>query len=206
MILSRKLLLVVAVSFFITAPLWARVGAELDHAFRANAQDGIAGPCGGIGVACTTPAPTIQLTTPTSGGIIDVGQAFGPAIGPYVNSILHSLIFFGVTWLGIFLKTRFNINVDESQRATLTTFLQNQAASLIADGVVKMVGTKIQVEPAALDAAANHAANVIPDALAHFELDGQKGIEPLKAKIIDAIPLTQAGAAIVAQAHLPQAT
>jgi hypothetical protein len=88
----------------------------------------------------------------------------------------------------------------------LTQWAQNQAASLIADGMVKMVGTKLHVDPMALEASANSGSNLIPDALAHWDLDGPKGIEPLKAKIVDTIPQTQAGAAIVAQAHLPQAT
>lgn len=134
--------------------------------------------------------------------MLDIGQAFGPTIGPYVNSFISSLIFMGVTWLGMFLKNKFSINIDESQRSALTQWAQNQAASLIADGMVRMVGTKIHVDPTALEAAANSGSNVIPDALKHWDLDGPKGIEPLKAKIIDTIPQTKAGAAIVAQAHV----
>lgn len=148
----------------------------------------------------TTFSPTLTQPTIQGGGIINIGQALGPFLQPYVDAAVQALILAGVSWLGVVLKQKFNISIDEGHRDALTTFLQNRASSLIADGAVRMQGLQVKVDSAALAAAVNSINDGAAGAAKHF------GITPdmIAAKIIDAIPQVPAGAAIVAQAHDPQ--
>jgi hypothetical protein len=138
--------------------------------------------------------PTVQKAA----GIINVGQAFGTILEPYIDAAVNALILAAMGWFAFFLRTRLNISIDQGQRDALTKFLQNRASSLIADGAVRMDGVTVKVNNERLADAVNAAAASIPDAVAHF------GLTPdvLSAKIIDAIPQVPAGAQIVAQAHV----
>ena len=135
------------------------------------------------------------------GGVINIGQAFGTVAQPYIDAIFNAMILAGVSYLGLVLKQRFGITIDQGNRDALTKFLENSAASLVADGAVKMQGTKITVSDAAMAAEANTALSRIPGALAHFGIDGPTAQKIIEAKILDAIPQTAAGAQIVAAAH-----
>ena len=136
----------------------------------------------------------------TTGGVINVGAAFG-SLAPYVDSIVGVLIVAGLTWLFMILKTKFNIDTDASFRAALQTFLKNQASSLIADGAVAISDKGISVKSPALASAANMAFQLIPETLKRF------GLTPdvVAQKIIDMIPQTEAGAAIIAAQAAPPA-
>lgn len=136
-------------------------------------------------------APAVQ-PAPTSGGIIQL-SALG-WLEPYVDTIVQALIvaFFG--WLG---KSKYGQWMDETSRDALQTFAKNRAASMIADGGVWMKDKAVHVDNALLYKAASEATTAIPDALKRFKLTP----DVIAAKIIDAIPQTEAGAAIVATAH-----
>lgn len=126
------------------------------------------------------------------GGVIQL-SAFG-WLEPYVDTIVQALIAAGLAWLG---KSKYTQWMDETARDALETFLKNSASSLIADGFVQMRGKSVQVSDAAVVREVSAANARIPDALKRF------GITPdvLAAKIVDAIPQTPAGAAIVASSH-----
>ena len=136
-------------------------------------------------------APTIIVPAPKiteqGGGVINIGQAFSTILAPYINAAVNALILAFVGWLGMILKNKFNVTIDEGHRA----------GSLIADGVVKMQGTRVTVPNAALAESANEIMAVIPDAAARL------GFTPdyLAKRIIDVIPQTAAGAAMIAAAQ-----
>lgn len=132
-----------------------------------------------------------------SGGVIQLA-AFG-WLEPYVDSLVQALIVAGFGWLG---RKGYLNWADANARAALEAFAKNSASSLIADGHVAMQGKTVTVNNAALANEANTAATRIPDALKRF------GITPdvLAAKIVDAIPQTEAGATIIANAHAADAT
>jgi hypothetical protein len=169
-------------------------------------------PVPGTSVTAMAPAPgpaigTGQIGAPTyvvppanvteqGGGVINIGQAFGTAVQPYIDAAVNAIILAFVGWLGVILKNKFNISIDQGHRDALVTALQNQAGSLIADGVVKMEGAKITVPDKALAQSANEIMSVIPDAAKRL------GFTPdyLQKRILDTIPQTAAGAAMVAAA------
>lgn len=136
----------------------------------------------------------IQAPTPppASGGLIQL-SAFG-WLAPYVDSALQALIVLG---MGILGKSKYSQWLDQSGRDALETFLKNRAASMVADGGVWMQGKAVHVDNDLLFRAATQASVAIPDALKRFKLTP----EVMAAKIVDAIPQTQAGAAIIATAH-----
>lgn len=144
-------------------------------------------------------APGITIVAPpaTGGGIINIGQAFGTLLQPYIDAAVQVLILAAVSYFGLFIKKKFNVDIDKKSSDELTKFLQNRASSLIADGAVKMSGVTVKVDNQRLADAANAALNSVPDAIKRF------GLTPdvIAAKIVDAIPQVAAGAAIVAQAH-----
>lgn len=137
----------------------------------------------------------IQAPAPAGGGLIQF-SAFG-WLEPYVDAAANALILALVGYMATALKTKWNIDLDQGHRNALTTFLQNRAASLISDGAVKMQGKSVHVDNAMLARAASQASLAIPGVLKRF------GLTPdvVAAKIVDAIPQTTAGAAIIADAH-----
>ena len=146
-----------------------------------------------------TGSPTYVIPpTKESGGVIDIGQALGPFLQPYVNAIVGSLLTALVSWVLLILKNKLNVSIDDAHRQALLTALKNQAGSLIADGMVTVEKDgKITVPNAQLAQSANEIMAVIPDAAARL------GFTPdyLAKRIIDTIPQTAAGAAIVAAAQ-----
>lgn len=126
------------------------------------------------------------------GGLIQL-SAFG-WLQPYVDTLVQALIVVAMGWFG---KTKYGQMLDQSSRDALGTFVKNRASSLIADGAVKIQGKAVHVDSGFLVRAANESATAIPDALKRFNLSP----EVVAQKIIDAIPLTQAGASIIAAAH-----
>jgi hypothetical protein len=155
--------------------------------FGVPAAQAIGGPVG---------SPTYVGPAP-AGGIINVGQAFNAAVAPYVDAAVQAGIAALVSWLLLGLQKKTGIAIDAGHRQALTTALQNQAGSLLADGMVKMAGVKVNVDSPALAKAANDALASIPDVEKHFGLTP----EYVAARIIDTIPQIAAGAAMVAQAH-----
>jgi hypothetical protein len=129
---------------------------------------------------------------------IEGSRVFG-WLQPYVETVVSSAILFGVGWLAFILKTKWGIEIDARQREALHTFLSRQAASLVADGFVKVDGLKIEVKSPALAAAANGAGTAIPEALAHFGLTPEK----LQQMIVDKIPTVPVVAAVAAAQTAP---
>jgi hypothetical protein len=144
-------------------------------------------------VACTGAGGVAMVPATQSGGGIIQLKAFG-WLEPYVDTLVQTLIMAAFAW---FAKTKYGQMLDDTSRAALETFLKNRASSLIADGAVRIEGKSIDVHSEALQRAAAEASTAIPDALKRFNLTPDK----VAAKIIDAIPQTAAGAAIVAEAH-----
>jgi hypothetical protein len=133
---------------------------------------------------------------PPESSVIDIGQALGPFLQPYINAIIGALLSALVGWLGVQANRWFGVKLDEGARNALTTALQNQAGSLIADGLVKLEGTKITVDNKSLAESANEIMAVIPDAATRL------GFTPdfVAKRIMDTLPQTAAGAALVASA------
>lgn len=136
-------------------------------------------------------APPVEAAS-KGGGIIQL-SALG-WLEPYADSLVQALIAAGFAW---FAKSKYSTMMDESSRAALEAFAKNRASSLLADGAVKLSGKSIDVHSAMLAQAAAESSTAIPDAMKRF------GLTPdvVAQKIIDAIPQTAAGAAIIAQAH-----
>lgn len=141
-------------------------------------------------VAIVMAPPVDQLAK--GGGLIQL-SAFG-WLEPYVDTVVQALIvaFFG--WIG---KSKYTQWLDQSSRDALEVFVKNRASSLLADGAVKMQGKAVQVDNGFLYRAATESATAIPDALKRFNLTP----DVVAQKIVDAIPQTTAGAAMVAGAH-----
>ena len=156
----------------------------------------------GMAICATAPAmaqaaaPAVPAAA-TGGGLIDIGQAFGQAAAPYINALVNALILAGVTWLGNYLRQRFNVTIDQAHRDALVHALQNQAGSLIADGLVKIENGKVTVPSNAVTQSAAEVMRVIPDAAAHL------GLTPdyVAKRIVDTIPQIAAGAQMIAAAQ-----
>ena len=151
-----------------------------------------------IGAPLTT-APAVSQQA-ESGGVINVGQAFG-FLAPYINSAIGALITAGLSWLFYLIQKRLGISIDEGNRDAIHTALQNAAASLLADGAVHLEGKKVTVGSAEMANVMNEVMAAAPTAVAHFGLTP----ELLKQKIIDKIPQVPAGAALIAVANKPAA-
>lgn len=146
---------------------------------------------GPVGVPAVVVAPA-----PASGGLLDIGQAFSASVAPFVNAGIQAILAAGLGWLSWWLRTRFNITVNQAQQQTVQTWLTNQGSSLIADGAVRVVNGKVSVDQTKLMEHAQQYAQQIPDAAAFFGLTPER----LAAKIIDKIPQVPAGAAMIAAA------
>ncbi len=135
----------------------------------------------------------VQAPAESKGGGFIQLSAFG-WLQPYADTLAQALIGAFFTWLG---ASKYKQWLDQSARDALKVFLTNRASSLIADGAVKMQDKSVHVDNALLFRAASQASAAIPDALKRF------GLTPdvVAAKIVDAIPQTAAGAAIIADAH-----
>lgn len=126
----------------------------------------------------------------------------GPALGwlqPYVDAVMNGLIVVVFAWVGYYLKTKFNIDIDAGNRDALRAFVQRQAGSLVADGFVKVNGLEIKVPNAAVAIAANTALTHIPDAMAYFNLTPDR----VQQMIVDAIPSVPSVAATSAATAVP---
>lgn len=140
-------------------------------------------------------SPTFVVPQQHSGGFIQIGQAFGDFLQPYIDATVYTILSSLIGWLCIQLQRRTGIEIDQKHRDALTRALTNQAGSLIADGMVKVEDQKIAVPSEALAKAAAEVMAVIPDAAKHF------GITPdyVAARIIDTVPQIAAGAQLLAQ-------
>jgi hypothetical protein len=143
----------------------------------------------GTGGVAIVQAPAVAAP---SGGVIQL-SVFG-WLQPYVDSLVQALLAAGLAWIG---KSKYTQWMDQSARDALGTFTKNAASSLIADGFVHMQGKTVSVPSAAIATEVSTAMDRIPDAMKRF------GLTPgaLTQKIIDAIPQTTAGAALIVNAH-----
>lgn len=149
-----------------------------------------------FGLLALLAAPTVA-----SAASIDVGQALTGGMQEIINAAVTALIAALVGWVAIVIKNKFAIDIEAQYRDALTTFLQRQASSLIADGAVKLNGLAIEVQNETLAAAANAALWAIPDALKFFGLTPEK----IQEMIVDWIPkepsVAQATAVALDQAN-----
>lgn len=127
---------------------------------------------------------------------IEIGQAFGGTLQPYVDALVQGVIAV-LVGLALAMATKYlGWKADDSARDALTSFLQRQAHSLVADGVVKLNGVKIDVSNQALASAANLALTAVPDAMQRFGLTPDR----VQAMIVDFLPKVQSVAAAQAVA------
>lgn len=115
---------------------------------------------------------------------INIGQAFSTSLQPYIDAIVSALLALLVGYALYAAQKYLGIKAEEGLRQGLTQFLQRQASSLVADGMVKLSGVKIEVSSPALAAAANTALTAVPDAMNKFGLTPEK----VQGMIIDMLP------------------
>lgn len=188
--MNRKILFS---ALLLTLVFFAPLGADAQAPTTTNtAAAPAAGMLPQVGVS-PTPIVVNQAPAPApTGGVIQL-SAFG-WLEPYVDSTVQALIVAFFAWLG---KSKYSQWLDQSSRDALETFLKNRASSLIADGAVNLQNKAVQVDNPLLLKAANEASTAIPGAMKRFGLTP----EVVAQKIIDAIPQTQAGAAMISTAH-----
>lgn len=159
---------------------------------RAQFAESAPAPSQVIGAPIGVPAYVVQAPK-RDGQLIDIGQAFGEALAPYINATVQALILALVSWVLMSIQKKTGIAVDAGHRDALVRALQNQAGSLIADGLVKVASGKVEVEKGPLTEAAAEALKSIPDAADHLGLTP----EYVAKRIVDMIPQTQAGAQLI---------
>jgi len=154
-------------------------------------------------------SPTIVTVTPPappSGGFIQIGKIFGETMQPYIDAFLQALAFVIAGWIatlvGLAYKRMTGKELEAKDRDALQRALTNQAAGLLQAGAVQMRGLEVHVASADLANAANKVIGRVPDAFKNFGLTP----EVIQAKVLETIPQTEAGAAIIAQAHAEAAT
>lgn len=141
--------------------------------------------------------PAVMAQPTQAGGVINIGQAFGPLVQPYVDAAVQALIAALGAWVVWILKTKLGINIDEQHRDALVSAAQRQASSLVADGFVKIEQNgKVAVDSAALANAANAALLAVPDAAKHFDIESPAAFAQ---RIVDALPHVPAIAGAQAQ-------
>lgn len=136
-----------------------------------------------LGAALAVPALLCSAAA-SQAATIDIGQAFTGGLVDAINGAVMALITAGVGYLGVVLKSKWNIDIEARHRDALTAFLNRQASSLVAKGAVKVQGLKVDVTSDALAVAANTALHAIPDALKFFGLTP----EALQKRILDLLP------------------
>jgi len=136
-----------------------------------------------VGGPVGTPT-TVVLPSPSSGALLDVGQAFSASLAPVINATIQALLALGLGWLVWLARTKLNVSITADQQKTLQQWLTNQASSLIADGAVSVAGGKIVVKPDVLAKHAEEAAKQIPDAIAFFNMSP----DLIASKIVDKLP------------------
>ena len=162
------------------------VGSAAAQQFNQPAPAVVGGPVG---------SPTYVM--PPDNSVIDVGQAFG-ALAPFINSAVGVIITAGLGWLGTLLHKKFNIDIDAGARDALTTFLQRQASSLVADGAVKLNGLQVEVHNPSLAKAANEAITAIPGTLKRFGITPEKVSSVIGDMIVDYVHHVPAVASVAA--------
>lgn len=164
-----------------SCPAGQTVMHVLNGAFRCISDPGAgtlptsALPVGAIGIPVAAPAPSTSL--------VNIGQAFGAA-APYVDAAVNALITAVFGWLAWMLKSKWGIEVDKHLADTLQSALQNRAASLVADGVVRLQGAKVDVHSAWVANEANDLLRANPDVAARFGLTP----ESVAAMIVNQLP------------------
>lgn len=130
--------------------------------------------------------------------VIEVG-GFLAQLKPFVDTLITGVLSAVVGWVLFIVKSKLNISIDDSMRDAFLTWARNQAASLVADGYVKVSGLQVKVESGPLAVAANTIFKLVPDAAKHF------GITPELAaqKIVDMIPHVPTVAAVAAAQTAP---
>lgn len=119
------------------------------------------------------------------GGIIDVGQAFSAVAAPYINAVVNALVAALIGWVALRFKQKTGIDIDASHRDAFTRALQNQAASLIADGMTRLDNYgRVTVASPAMARSVNDLLASVPDAAKHFGLTP----EFVAKRIVDMIP------------------
>lgn len=190
----KRFALALVASLAIAAPAAAQNTAAVPQSTITFAEQTPA-PAPVIGAPIGSPAYVIQAPK-RDGQLIDIGQAFGEALAPYVNAAVQALILALVSWVLMCIQKRTGVAIDAGHRDALVRALQNQAGSLIADGLVKVASGKVEVAQGPLSEAAAEALKSIPDAADHL------GLTPdyVAKRIVDMIPQTAAGAQLVASA------
>jgi hypothetical protein len=134
---------------------------------------------------------------------INIGQLFSGSMVDAVNGAVSAAILALVGWVAVVIKNKFNIDIEARHREALTAFLQRQASGLVATGAVKLQGVKVEVQSAALAAAANAAIAAVPQAMSWFGLTPAR-IEQMIVDLLPKQPAVAAAAAVAIDAKNPE--
>lgn len=126
----------------------------------------------------------VLLAPAARAATIDFGPIVANGLADFVSAVVAGLAAVAVGWVLYVIKAKFNIDIEATNRDALKAFVERQARSLVADGMTKVSGVKIDVQSAALATAANTALTAVPDALKYFGLTPDK----IEAMIVDALP------------------
>jgi hypothetical protein len=152
--------------------------------------------------AVAVPALLLGATS-AHADVINIGQLFSGSMVDAVNAAVSAAILALVGWVAVVIKKKFNIDIEAQHRAALTAFLQRQASGLVATGAVKLQGVKVEVQSAALAAAANAAIAAVPQAMSWFGLTPAR-IEQMIVDLLPKQPAVAAAAAVAIDAKNPE--
>lgn len=136
----------------------------------------------------------VVIIFPAYAAEISIGKSIGDTLRDIITPIITAAVAALVGWVAMVLKNKFNIDIESQYRDALTTFLQRQASSLIAQGAVRLEGVKINVQSDALASAANAAFVAIPQVINYFGLTPDR----IAQMIVDHIPKQPSVAAATA--------
>lgn len=117
---------------------------------------------------------------------------FAKFLADYVVPSLGALIGVGIAYLANLLKTKWNLDIDASQRDSLHAALTNAASLLVQKGVTALDGKTVNVGNPMVAEAVNYVQQAAPGALAHFGLGPDDIAQKLAAKLPQIAPLAMA--------------
>jgi hypothetical protein len=136
-----------------------------------------------------------------SPGLFDVGQAFSQAESAVINSVLQGIVFLVVPWVAYEMKKKWNIEASAHEQQSAESWLLNEAASLAADGSVRVTVVNgvphLEVNPASMAAHAAHAADQLPSIIKSID---PADLDAVAAQIRDRLPKVPGVASMMAAA------
>ncbi len=198
----RRLAIIAALAFSIVPAIGEEnVKGVTAPAAAPAAQSATANNAAVVNHGLTTATVTVPPSTEAQTYEIPTKQ-FIDALMPYIVSAVGGLITVLGTLLTVWLKQKWNIDVDQAHRDAWQQSAQNAAGALLARGAVKIEDSgKITVQSEAMANAVNTVMARVPGAIAHF------GFTPndIQNLIVAKIPQVVTGSVPAAIAPAPDA-